>query len=98
MGLCNLPSKNGKGDPSWQYDNRISGASLTSFSSVVLNVVLILYLFVEKSCSMDRRLKDVVRYVRLLYMIMGGVGIWSGRAPSSLRYPSAEHACSSCPT
>ena len=48
MGLCNLPSKNGKGDPSWQYDNRISGASLTSFSSVVLNVVLILYLFVEK--------------------------------------------------
>ena len=96
MGLCTLPSKYGKVDPSWLHDNRIAGTSLTAFSNVVLNVVPLLYLFVEKFCSKDRRLTDVVRYVRLLYMIMGVLASGPDEAPQHCaiirRNLSALHA------
>ena len=77
MSICNLPSKYGKPDPSLLHDNRLNKTSLTSFS----NVVPMLYLFVEKFCSSDRRLVDVVRYVRLSYMIRGVLASGPNEAP-----------------
>ena len=79
--IVRMPSKYGKPDAAWLHDNRLRGSSLSSFSSVVLNVVPILYLFFEKFCSDDGRLKDVGRYLRLLYMIIGTLASGPDEAP-----------------
>ena len=60
--VVHMPSKYGKADPAWLNDNRLQGTSYSSFSSVVLNVVPILYLFFEQFCSNDPRLKVVGMY------------------------------------
>jgi len=92
----NMPSKYGKADPAWFHDNRFSGSSYSSFSSVVLNVVPILYLFFETFCAHDCRLNEVGRYLRLLYMILGVLASGADEAPHHCdvlrRNMSALHA------
>ena len=71
MMLCTLPSKyGGKPTASWLADNRIKGNSLTSFSSLVLNIIPCIMLFLEKFCH-DPELKDLVRCFKLLHVICG---------------------------
>ena len=79
--VVRMPSKYGKPDPAWLHDNRLHGSSYSSFSSVVLNVVPILYLFFETFCSRDVRLHDVGKYLRLLYMILGTLASGPDEAP-----------------
>ena len=79
--IVRMPSKYGKPDAAWLHDNRLKGSSLSAFSSVVLNVVPILYLFFEKFCSDNARLQDVGRYLRLLYMILGTLASGPDEAP-----------------
>ncbi len=94
--IVRMPSKYGKPDAAWLHDNRLQKSSFSSFSSVVLNVVPILYLFFEKFCSDDARLKDVGIYLRLLYMIIGTLASGPDEAPHHCgilqQHMSALHA------
>ena len=55
----------------WLGDARLKKETLTSFSSIVLNLVPIVLLFLEKFCSDHRDLDHYVRMFRLLHMILG---------------------------
>ena len=79
--LCRMPSKYGKPDPAWLHDNRLQGTSLSAFASSVLHLVPILYLFFDKFCSRDARLRDVGRYLKLMYMIVGTLATGPDAAP-----------------
>ena len=79
--IVHLPSKYGKPDPAWLSDSRLHGTSWSSFSNVVCNVVPILYLFLDKFCTKDARLADVVKYMGLLYMIIGTLSSGPEEAP-----------------
>ena len=71
MMSCQLPSKYGKPHENWLSDARLLGLALTSFSSIVLNLLPILFLYLEKYCADNPHLADIVRMFKLLYVICG---------------------------
>ena len=82
MSIANLPSKYGKADVNWLKDSRAKNKqSVSSFSSNTLNMLPIIFLFVEKFCKADPVLADVVRCVFLLHMIVGVLSTGPDDAP-----------------
>ena len=81
MMLCNLPSKHGKPNANWLNDNRIKKTKIVSFSSIILNLLPILYLFLTKFCTSDPELADVLRCFTLLCTICGVLAAGPDEAP-----------------
>ena len=78
MSTVELPSKYGKSDPeNWLSRNRIHGETLASFSSIVLNLVPMLYLFLETYCSIDDELADLRRMYHLFSRDPVSVEYWA---------------------
>ncbi len=69
--LCNVPHKYGKPDASWLSKKRVKTYTINSFSGIVLNILPIVYLFLEKFCSRDPDLVDVFRLFQLMHTICG---------------------------
>ena len=82
MMLCSLPSKYGKPHPSWLGDNRLKHSVLQSFSGILLNIVPIIFLFLEKFCTDNTDLStDAVRCFKLMHVICGVFASGAEEAP-----------------
>ena len=71
MAQVHLPSKYGKTHQDWLRDSRLKTHQLTSFASVILSVVPILYLFMCQYCADIDDLADVFECVQLMHMVLG---------------------------
>ena len=58
-------------DSSWLGANRLKRDTLTSFSSIVLSLLPIVFLFLDKYCQNIPDLVAVVRLFTLMYTICG---------------------------
>ena len=82
MSLVNLPHKYGKPLPEhWLGRNRVKKQTISSFSSIVLNLVPMLFLFLDKYCSNDPELVDVVRMYYVFHIILGVLSTGPDDAP-----------------
>ena len=84
--LCHLPSKYGRPHENWLADSCLKGRKLRSFSSTVLNLIPIIFLFVTKYCEADPDLADVVRCITLLQTVCG---VLSAGPDAPVRYAKA---------
>jgi len=81
MMLCHLPSRYGKPDKNWLGDTRLKDNTLSSFSSIILNLMPIIYLFLDKYCASIAELADVVRCFNVMYFICGVLATGPEQAP-----------------
>ena len=83
MMLCTMPSKYQHGKPveGWLHKNRLKETTLGSFSSIVLNLLPIIWLFLEKYCTENAALVAVVRCFKLMYHICGILASGADAAP-----------------
>ena len=79
--ICHMPSKYGKPDPAWLHPNRLKGTTLSSFSNAVLQLMPILFLYVDLSCSGNDALKDAVACCKMMYTIVGVLAPGPEEAP-----------------
>ena len=68
---CKLPHKHGKPHAAWLKSSRVKPHTLSSFSSIILSVVPIMYLFLEEFCIHVDELSDVRDCFRNLHYILG---------------------------
>ena len=81
MSLVNLPHKYGKADPEqWLGKTRVLTDTIKSFSSIILNLVQMLYLFLEKYCNIAG-LVDVRRMFYLFHIYVGVLSTGPDEAP-----------------
>lgn len=82
MSMCNLPKKYGTVNPKeWLGPNRLTEDSVKSFSSTILNMVPLIYLFLEAFFGENRAYADVVRMHYLFHIILGVLSTGPEEAP-----------------
>lgn len=82
MSICHLPKKYGTVQPQeWLGPNRLQANTIKSFSSVILNLVPLVFLFLEHFLGDDPAYADVLRMHYLFHIILGVLSTGPEEAP-----------------
>ena len=80
MCQCKLPSKYGRVHEDWLRDSRLKNNTLASFSSIVITLIPIIYMFLQEFCAAREDMVDVVECFQLLHWICGLMKVGPSRS------------------
>ena len=82
MECCQLPHKYGSvRAKEWLGKNRVKADTISSFSSIILSLIVLLQMFLDKFCSSIAELSDVCRMHYLFHLILGVLSTGPEEAP-----------------